>query len=209
LFNIKNLINKKEGFGVIEIVAVVAVIGVLVGFNTPQFGKIVEKTQLVVDKLNNRDQMVKESEKEMSDPEFLELSDQTVSETGRLQFFIKAKNPPGDDKLRFTSSNLPERASLNNITGEFIWDTDYGDMGIHNVSVTISNSSFSTTDDFNIEVLQSNSPPVIGSIEDIIANEGDTINFNIPVSDREKDLLTYIPINIPDRATLNNDGDFN
>ena len=55
MFNIKNLISKKEGFGIVEIVAVIAVIGILIGLNFPQFGNIVEKTQLVVNKLNNRD----------------------------------------------------------------------------------------------------------------------------------------------------------
>lgn len=60
-----------------------------------------------------------------------------------------------------------------------------------------------------IEVTQPNNPPVVEPIEDITVKEGDSLNFQIIANDKEDDILTFIPVEIPENAVLDNNGIFN
>ena len=72
---------------------------------------------------------------------------------------------------------------------EGIWRTKVGDTGTYPISVVASNGHLSAKQEFVLKVKPINTAPVLKSIADISAHEGDTITIPVEATDREGDPL--------------------
>ncbi len=71
------------------------------------------------------------------------------------------------------------------------YTTMYVDAGSHTVTVTVSDGDLTDTQDFTVNVIDINVPPVLDSIDTIEVNEGDRITLNPTAHDPDGDALTY------------------
>lgn len=66
------------------------------------------------------------------------------------------------------------------------WQTDFGDSGIHKITITASDGELSTSQDVYIVVEKVSRAPTITNFDDITVDEGDTIELKPTVVDPEK-----------------------
>ncbi|MBD3355179.1 hypothetical protein GF361_04300 [Candidatus Woesearchaeota archaeon] len=71
------------------------------------------------------------------------------------------------------------------------WQTDYGDAGEYNIDIIVSDGKTEVTKEVLLIVHRSNRPPILKEINDIVANEGDTIIIDPQAEDEEGDDITY------------------
>jgi hypothetical protein len=114
-------------------------------------------------------------------PVLEKISDIVTKEDDVVLVNVKASDPD-KDKLTITYSE-----PLNN---EGAWVTEIGDAGIYNTKVTVSDGVAEASQEFKIIVEKLNRAPVIEKINDITANEGDTITISPVVSDPDADPVT-------------------
>ncbi|MBI2573589.1 hypothetical protein HYV86_07015 [Candidatus Woesearchaeota archaeon] len=90
---------------------------------------------------------------------------------------------PDGDPLEFTFEKPFNR------NGE--WETNFGDRGLHVAKFNVSDGEFNIQVRVEVEVLATNSPPVITKIfsdeETIDLKEGEKFNFFVDITDDEKD----------------------
>ena len=109
------------------------------------------------------------------------IEDMTVMETTKVSVKPKVTDPDGDPVTLSFSKPL-------NDNGE--WQTEDGDAGTYDISVTASDGTATTTESFTITVTQINTAPILKPIKDITVDEGDLIKIPVNAYDPEGDQLT-------------------
>ncbi len=105
----------------------------------------------------------------------------TVMETNFVSVSPKVSDPDGDDVVVSFSKPLDEN-------GE--WQTEDGDAGTYEVTVTASDGQAVSKQKFTITVTQINTAPVLKPIDDITVEEGDLIRIPVNAYDPEGDKIT-------------------
>jgi beta-glucanase (GH16 family) len=118
-------------------------------------------------------------------------------------YTLKATDMDGDD-LTLAASVLPQWLSFNSTTGLLSGTPTTTDIGVHNVSLTVSDGNERVIQAFSITVLSPpNTTPSIISQADRFITAGGTYLYNLQVSDAEGDALTLSVISAPDWLTFN------
>ena len=118
-------------------------------------------------------------------------------------YTLKATDTDGDD-LTLEVSVLPQWLSFNSTTGLLSGTPTTTDIGVHNVSLTVSDGNERVIQAFSITVLSPpNTTPSIISQADRFITAGGTYLYNLQVSDAEGDALTLSVISAPDWLTFN------
>ncbi|SFM85372.1 putative Ig domain-containing protein [Methanolobus profundi] len=136
-------------------------------------------------------------------PEMEPIGNQSVNENQTLYFTINAIDQEGDP-VEYSSSDLPDDSTLDNVTGEFRWVTDHEDAGTYSVEFIASANGLSDSEIIIIEVFNINRPPVLDPIGNREVDEGSTLSFFVSGSDPDKEPVNYSVIGLPDNATFDN-----
>lgn len=141
----------------------------------------------------------------------------TISKTFKV-IVVKTNNPPAIKSLTAAQVNEGELLQVNLIAEDLDndsliisygypldengqWQTQAGDAGDYQVSITISDGYLTDTKNISLTVNAVNQPPVIEGLLDMAINETDTLILSPQVSDPENDNIT-ISISEP----VGNDG---
>ncbi|OGD36667.1 hypothetical protein A2V94_00150 [Candidatus Atribacteria bacterium RBG_16_35_8] len=110
----------------------------------------------------------------------------TAAENNQYSYQLEAKDPDGDS-LTYLLILSPEGMSINSESGLLTWTPNNNQVGIHQVTVEISDGKQSVTQSFKIEVSNVNNPPYIFSYFPISlnfgVNEGNSIKFEVQAHD--------------------------
>ncbi|MBE3036968.1 MAG: putative Ig domain-containing protein, partial [Candidatus Atribacteria bacterium] len=110
----------------------------------------------------------------------------TAAENNQYSYQLEAKDPDGDS-LTYLLILSPEGMSINSENGLLTWTPTNNQVGIHQITVEISDGKHSVTQRFEIEVSNVNNPPQIFSYFpnslNIGVNEGDSIKFEVQAHD--------------------------
>ncbi len=109
------------------------------------------------------------------------LDDITVTEGESVTVAVNTADPDGDPVQVSFSPPLDEN-------GE--WDTEVGDAGTYDETVTVSDGDLESTSSFVITVNAANNAPVIEPIAPIVVDEGDTVTLSPEVVDPDGDDVT-------------------
>jgi len=109
-----------------------------------------------------------------------------VEETGKVSLHANATDPDSDKLVTTYSAPLDENGG---------WQTNYGDAGTYNSTITVSDGTTSVSKDITIIVAKKEVSPEIQSFEPIENNlnikEAESVNFKALAIDLNKDSLTY------------------
>lgn len=87
-----------------------------------------------------------------SAPALTKIGDRSVLEMESLYIELVAEDPDGDTVV-YGCDNLPEGATLNEITGEFRWTPDHSQSGVYNLIFTASDGAMTGQLTVRIEVV--------------------------------------------------------
>jgi len=119
----------------------------------------------------------------------------TATEDQLYSYQVEAIDSNGDD-LNYSLIIKPEGMSIDSANGLISWAPVNNQIGIHRVTVEISDGKHSVTQNFEIEVSNVNNPPQIfsyfpGSLN-VGVNEGDSIKFEVQAHDIDLNtILSY------------------
>ncbi|MBI2139692.1 hypothetical protein HYU14_02120 [Candidatus Woesearchaeota archaeon] len=107
-----------------------------------------------------------------------------VNETQLVNLGVLASDPD-QDALNYTfSAPFSEEGS---------WQTDYGDAGTYNITITVTDGELSTSEEVTLVVHKVNVAPEITAAQpaedSIAAKEGESVAFRIEAADKNKDAL--------------------
>ncbi|RKY86857.1 hypothetical protein DRQ09_05470 [candidate division KSB1 bacterium] len=99
-------------------------------------------------------------------PEFASIPDTSIYEDSLFEKVLIATDK-NNDELIFSLVNSPSNMTIDSLTGKIEWTPENDDVGKYSIviSVTDNKGGYDTTN-FNINVLNTNDPPVISSISD-------------------------------------------
>lgn len=83
------------------------------------------------------------------------------------------------------------------------WQTDIGDYGEYDILITVSDGKSETTETLRLVVQKVNRAPVLQEFEDMVIQEGDTVEIEPSVTDEEND-----PLNIKISEPVGDDGEW-
>jgi hypothetical protein len=129
------------------------------------------------------------------DPIFSQaMNDTTIAETDTLEFTYVAYDPDIGGSVTLSAITLPDGATFNPSTGEFMWVTDYEDEGDHAVTIRATDANSNTTDTTaTVTVTNVNRDPVWTAVPDspVSIGEGEEYTFQLEATDADLDALTY------------------
>jgi len=140
-------------------------------------------------------------------PAFDPIGNRQINEDDTLTFTVTATDPDGDN-LSYSAENLPTGATFEPETGLFLWTPDYGQDGNYFVILTVTDDGISPASDsqeISITVENTNRPPVINPIGNMIVEEGEILEFTITATDPDGDSLTFSAENLPIGADFDPD----
>lgn len=138
-------------------------------------------------------------------PLFDFISEQITQEGQTLSFTVSATDPNAGDVLTYSVDNLPEGASFNSNTGEFVWMPNYEQAGNYEVNFTVTDSGDPIELDImtvGITVGDVNRPPVIEVVTVLNIFEGEAFNVIPYVYDPDGDAIILAMQNLPEGATF-------
>ncbi|PSF27638.1 hypothetical protein C7H19_24930, partial [Aphanothece hegewaldii CCALA 016] len=132
------------------------------------------------------------------------LPDQTVTETEILSLMLSATDVDGD-QLTYSATNLPEGAVLNPQTGLLTWQPSFwAARTYNNIQFTASDGNLSSTQNFKVQVINRNRPPVLAPLSLQSGREDTSMQFFLAAGDLDLDSITYSSLSdLPAGATLN------
>jgi hypothetical protein len=117
-----------------------------------------------------------------------------------------AEDPDQEDqgKLQFSSSNLPQGASLNPASGAFSWTPDYTQAGDYSLNIQIKDpAGLSAESSVNITIANVNRAPVIQNIAGQVVDENNSLSVSASGTDEDTDdQLTYSAEGLPSGAAI-------
>ena len=142
-------------------------------------------------------------------PELGPIGNKAVNENDLLGFIVSASDPEGDI-ITFSAIGLPEGAIFDVGTGSFSWRPDYNDSGNYNVVFVAEAGNLSDSENITIVVNNVDREPVLSPIGSKEVNESELLSFTISATDLDMDSISYLAMNLPYGADLNNvTGEFN
>ncbi len=107
-----------------------------------------------------------------SAPELAQIGNKSIEENQTLNFTLSATDPDGDP-LSFSSSKLPDGATLDGVTGAFAWTPTYAQSGSYLVTFIVSDQNLSDSETITINVSDRSSGN--GPVASFVVNEPVTI----------------------------------
>ncbi|MEW5701768.1 MAG: Ig-like domain-containing protein [Candidatus Zixiibacteriota bacterium] len=132
----------------------------------------------------------------------------SVAEAGHLAFRVSATD--ADMTIpALTAVNLPAHAvfvdSLNG-AGSLVFDPDYTQAGVHDVTVIASDGSLADSEVVAITVTNVNRAPVLAAIGSQSVNEGQNLTFGVMASDPDLDSVILTVEDVPVNAVFTDNG---
>ncbi|MCW9707150.1 putative Ig domain-containing protein, partial [Fodinibius salsisoli] len=124
-------------------------------------------------------------------------------------YTIEASDPDGNG-LTITSVQIPDWATLTDNgdgTGTLEGTPAFDDSQDYTVELEVSDGELSATQSFTITVDNTNRPPVFDSSPVTAAKEGEAYSYTVEASDPDGDGLSFSVVQIPDWASLQDNGD--
>jgi large repetitive protein len=119
------------------------------------------------------------------------IVDQTVDEGATLDVAVSASDPDGD-ALTLSLLDPPGFAALTDNgdgTGSITFEPGFGDVGVYEITVEVSDGELTATTSFTLTVVDVNRPPTIEPIVDQTVDEGGTLDVAVSASDPDGDVL--------------------
>lgn len=128
-------------------------------------------------------------------------ADQTLSLT------VPATDPDVGDTLSYTLDVAPGGMQLNPGSGLLIWTPTLADLGTHPVTVRVTDSqSFFDLENFQVQVIDANQPPVLTAVADQGAILNQAFNLQLIATDADMDPLQYSLTLAPTGMTISGSG---
>ena len=135
-------------------------------------------------------------------PVLTTIGNRSVSEASELRFTLYATDPDSDI-LTYAADVLPNGASLNSPTGDFVWVPDYTQAESYPVTFTVNDGNGGTdSESITITVNNTNRAPVLAAIGNKNINENELLTFNVTASDADNDSVTISSSELPAGATF-------
>ena len=111
----------------------------------------------------------------LNDPPLITSAPITGATQGNIyQYQVTATDPDSNDVLTFSLTTSPGFLSINTQSGLITGTPAASDTGLHNVSLRVEDlAGSSDTQSYALNVLFSNSPPIVSNIPDQIIQEGE------------------------------------
>lgn len=131
-------------------------------------------------------------------PAFDEVNDKTAEVGKELQFLVKVSADPWKE-LDLRAEELPEGATFDAGTGQFVWLPDITQLGTHVAYFEVTDGSLEDHMHVNIEVIPAvfpppNQPPEFGRMVQPLRGHlcpSDSVALEVVASDPDGDSLTY------------------
>ena len=140
-------------------------------------------------------------------PVFEPIVNQTGKEGERLTFAVKATDPDGDN-VYYSLTSTPTGALIGPTSGEFVWDVDFNQAGVHVLEFQAHDGLLLTTTTATITIEATNRPPVLQQLSNATIAEKETLKFSVRGTDPDGDELTFKLDGVPEGATFSAEGDF-
>lgn len=146
--------------------------------------------------------------------DLLPIDDQTIDEETLLELALDAVGGESIAARTFELVSGPEGATLNPQSGIFSWTpTESQGPGAFEVTARLSEGGVSDVEQFQITVVEVNSPPVLAEIGPQSVDEGATLQFTAVATDRDipsNNLTFSLGVGSPAGATIDpTSGEFN
>jgi hypothetical protein len=135
-------------------------------------------------------------------PIFDNIQKKTIKEGKELNFTVNALDPEGA-AITYSASNLPTGANFTPATKTFNWKPGFTQSANYFVDFFANDGNSTGKLTVNIEVLDSNSVPVMAAIPNKTVAEGALLTFKIEATDDDGDLLLYSSSVLPPNASFN------
>lgn len=137
------------------------------------------------------------------EPILYSIGDRTANLNESVTVQLNAFDPDEDDVLNYYNiSTLPEGSSFDPNTGLFQWP-DPDELGSFMLTFGVSDGMSSSTSTAKIVIGESNSPPVIDSVDTQFVDENSELIFEVSAFDKQNDTLRYsYPDGIPENAVI-------
>lgn len=120
------------------------------------------------------------------------IANMVVNEFDEVRCAIHASDKDNDElTYSLDATSLADGLTIDLTTLELVWTPGEDDDGLHNVTITVSDGTLSTSHTFSIQVNELNSTPDISVIDNREVDEFKTLQFNIEATDADGDALTY------------------
>jgi len=96
---------------------------------------------------------------------------------------------PENDSITYSLSEKPAGMTIDSNTGLIQWPTTMSNVGLHNVVANASDGVNTTSQSFQINVI--NDAPTITSTAPLTATENQTYTYDVNATDIENDTITY------------------
>ena len=124
-------------------------------------------------------------------PLILPLADQEIFEGGQLTFVVTAVDS-GGDALSYEAASLPRGASLDPLTGNFLFTPDYNQAGSYSIPVRVKDPAGNIAETtLSITVKNTNQPPRLTFIPNQFVQSGEEIELLISAVDPDGDSLNF------------------
>jgi PGF-pre-PGF domain-containing protein len=138
-----------------------------------------------------------------SAPQLDPSGNKNLNENELLEFVISATDPEGD-AITYSVAGLPEGAMFDTSTRTFIWRPDYNDSGFYSLDFIAEAGNLTDSETVIITVNNVDREPEMGAIGNKVVNENETLSFLISATDIDSDPISYLAVNLPSGANLNN-----
>ena len=108
-----------------------------------------------------------------------------------------------NDPLTLSAVTLPSWLTFNATSGLLSGTPGSSDVGVFDVSIKATDGSIDIFQNFEIDVTNTNDPPVITSTPETSINEGEAYTYFIMAEDLDGDALVYTAPVLPDWLTFN------
>ncbi len=112
-------------------------------------------------------------------------------------YAIIANDPDPDDVLTYSASQKPYWLQVNETTGVVSGTPSSGDAGEYNITLAVSDGSYTVPQSYTLEVVYMNHPPVIVTVPGDSATVSVVYAYGMQATDAEGDQLYYFASNIP------------
>ncbi len=124
-------------------------------------------------------------------PEIEHMETQEGKENGTLTFVLNASDFD-NDTLRYSASELPLGAVLDDSTGIFTWTPTYDQAGTYTVEFQVSDMIYTAVETLVINIDNVNRGPVFGSIPLHVVNETEELQITLNATDPDGDSISFL-----------------
>ena len=133
------------------------------------------------------------------------IGNKSFNEGQTLSFQLSA-NIDGTSTITYSTTGLPEGASLDGSTGEFSWSTDYYDEGTYEVTFSTSANGSTDSETIIITVNHVDIEPYIDAIDSKNVDENVNLNFVVGVVNPDNLDIALTATGIPTGASFDFSG---